>query len=64
MLPVLLYYFYQIVELVFVNIDTATCHPFHLHGFNYRVVAQGKIKDISMEKIRDMNENGNVFLLD
>ncbi len=60
---------HQTVELVLVNAGErtnhpggGTCHPLHLHGTNYRVVAyEGGIEDITVDKVRQMNEQGNLI---
>ena len=52
------------VELAFININSNTCHPFHLHGYNFRVVAEGKLeKEYTVEYFKTLIENGMIVCI-
>lgn len=52
-----------VVELVLIDKGYAydANHPFHLHGYNFRVVAMEKVgKNVSEEEVRRLDDAGRI----
>ncbi|XP_026290514.1 uncharacterized protein LOC113215143 isoform X2 [Frankliniella occidentalis] len=52
-----------LVEIVLVDqsTDREQDHPYHIHGTNFHVVAEGTLgRNVSMELVRALNENGGM----